>query len=85
MSLVCSLLAGSLRWAQTASAGVDPLMKGLNYQEPKQDFILTRTRGDFGDIMGEYVIGHIIVRERDFAGIRAHQEKRIFDEYVRLP
>ncbi|XP_076469013.1 glyoxylate/hydroxypyruvate reductase A-like [Babylonia areolata] len=69
----------NLKWAQSASAGVDALMKGLNFQKPKQDFILTRTQGDFGNIMGEYVVGQIIAREKDFAGMKVYQENRVFD------
>ncbi|KAL8583460.1 hypothetical protein ACOMHN_044818 [Nucella lapillus] len=69
----------SLKWAQLTWAGVDMLMKELNYQKPKKDFTVVRSGGAYGDVMGEYVIGQIIARERNFAGMKLAQDKKEFD------
>ncbi|XP_076469014.1 glyoxylate/hydroxypyruvate reductase A-like isoform X2 [Babylonia areolata] len=66
----------NLKWAQTTWAGVENLVK-LD-QTKSNDVIVTRSGAAYDDIMGEYVIGQIIAREKNFAGMNAAQQRKEF-------
>jgi phosphoglycerate dehydrogenase-like enzyme len=62
-----------LRWVQTTSAGVEPLL------DPplRRDYLLTNARGVFGGLMTEYVFGYLLQHERGMlARYRSQQEER---------
>ncbi len=67
-------LAGSLRWIQAASDGVDRLLfPGL----AERDVVVTNARGIFDDAIAEWVIGAIVAMATGLAGsIAAQQERR---------
>lgn len=49
-----------LRWLQSTYAGVETLLG----PDLRRDYLLTNARGAFGDSMAEYVLGYIILHER---------------------
>ncbi|MCU0489898.1 MAG: hypothetical protein MUE67_13235, partial [Anaerolineales bacterium] len=61
-SLLCQVInqLPSLRWAQSAWAGVEPLLKpGL-----RRDYILTNIRHVYGPLMSEFVFAYLLMIER---------------------
>ena len=61
----------NLRWAQSMSAGVERLLA----PELRRDYVLTNSRGVFGGLMHEYVIGYLVAHERQLlARFRSQQE-----------
>ena len=70
--------AKNLKWLQATFAGVELLM-GAGH---RSDFQLTRIRDIFGLQMAEYVLGHILARERDFSGLRLNQERHLWKPAV---
>lgn len=64
--LPCVFNFPKLKWIQSTFAGIDHMFKILPPDKPYPSFILTRLGGIFGAQMGEYVVGHIIARERKF-------------------
>ena len=63
-----------LRWIQSTFAGVNPIVNGLQQDKPPPRFVVTRLGGVFGPDMAEYVIGHIIAREKKFSLSRKYQQ-----------
>jgi len=64
--------ADRLRWVQSVFAGIEPLCKpGL-----RADYTLTGVKEVFGPLMREYVIGHIIARERSLFTTHDNQQQR---------
>ena len=49
-----------LRWVQSSWAGVKPLIDAT-----KRDYVLTGVKGIFGPLMGEYVMGWVLARQRN--------------------
>ena len=72
-NLIAPHLAGapSLKWLQATFAGIEPLMRDGH----RSDYQLTRIKGIFGSQMAEYVLGHILARERNIVGLRKDQER----------
>lgn len=55
-----------VKWIQGTWAGIDSLLPHINREAPPT-YPITRTSGDnFGQLMGEYVIGNIIFWERNY-------------------
>jgi phosphoglycerate dehydrogenase-like enzyme len=50
----------SLKWVQSISAGVEPLVD----PDQRHDYILTNARGVFGELMSEYVFGYLLFLEK---------------------
>ena len=73
--LLAPLLREGLRpqWLQSTWAGITPLLaEGL-----PRDYCLTRAVGIFGQVMAEYVLGHMLANERRlFARLAAQVEQR---------
>ena len=65
-----------LKWMQSTFAGVNRIFEQLPNNKPPPSFVLTRLGGVFGPIMTEYVIGHIIARERKFALASKYQQSK---------
>ncbi|MGD8429152.1 MAG: D-2-hydroxyacid dehydrogenase, partial [Ectothiorhodospiraceae bacterium] len=63
--------AEKLQWVQSTFAGVDALLA----ENLRRDYTLTGVKGIFGPLMSEYVIGHILARERDFPRLREQQRR----------
>ncbi len=62
-----------LKWLQSSWAGVEPL---LNPAMPR-NYILTNARGVFGVLMSEYVIGYLLLHERNILQhVEAQKQKR---------
>jgi len=61
------------QWLQSTWAGITPLLaEGL-----PRDYCLTRAVGIFGQVMAEYVLGHMLAHERRlFARLAAQVEQR---------
>lgn len=73
------LLAGVLRqgvrpqWLQSTWAGITPLLAA----DLPADYRLSRAVGIFGQVMAEYVLGHLLAHERQlFARLAAQLEQR---------
>lgn len=66
----------SLEWFQLGSAGVDKLMKQVraSNETPQYPFKVTRLGGTYHTAIAEYVIGHIISKERQFEEMREEQK-----------
>ncbi|MCU1716263.1 D-2-hydroxyacid dehydrogenase [Pseudomonas sp. 5P_3.1_Bac2] len=73
--LLQPLLAQGLQpdWLQSTWAGITPLLaQGL-----PRDYQLTRAVGIFGQVMAEYVLGHLLAHERQlFSRHQAQQQQR---------
>ena len=65
-------LLSAPKWIQAIYAGVESLLdSGL-----RRDYILTNARGVFGELMSEYVFGHLLFHEkRILERIRAQESK----------
>jgi len=60
----------ALKWVQTISAGVEPLVDPAQ----RRDYVLTNARGVFGELMSEYVFGYLLFHEKKIlARMRAQQ------------
>ena len=57
----------NVKWMQSTFAGLNHIFEELQDDKPFPPFVFTRLGGVFGPVMSEYVIGHIIARERKFA------------------
>eukprot|EP01062_Namystynia_karyoxenos_P074680 TRINITY_DN71626_c0_g1_i1.p1 TRINITY_DN71626_c0_g1~~TRINITY_DN71626_c0_g1_i1.p1 ORF type:complete len:391 (+),score=104.99 TRINITY_DN71626_c0_g1_i1:104-1174(+) len=68
--------AKALQWLQSSWAGVDSLLKGST----KRDYLCTRAAGMFGYQIGEYVIAHILSRERRLPLTADLQRRRQWDQ-----
>lgn len=64
--------AENLKWIQATSAGVEALLRDSS----RTDYHLSRLKGVFGPQMAEYVLGHIIARERLLVELHLHQQQR---------
>lgn len=74
-SLLAPLLRQGLRprWLQSTWAGITPLLA----DDLPRDYKLSRAVGIFGQVMAEYVLGHILAHERRlFARLAAQVEQR---------
>ena len=62
-SLIKDALASlpALSWVQSIWAGVEPLLDPAL----RRDYILTNARGVFGRLMSEFVIGYMLMHERE--------------------
>ncbi|KAH9518912.1 hypothetical protein Btru_008647 [Bulinus truncatus] len=69
----------SLKWAQCTFAGMDAIFKALEQLQEKPDVKICQQTSGFGQIMGEYVIGHIIAREKKFEVTKELQKLKCFD------
>jgi len=65
--------AGSLRWIQSASAGVEDLLFDAMIQSP---VVLTNARGVFDDAMAEYVVGLLLLFAKGLPGVLERQRRR---------
>ncbi|BFZ10676.1 hypothetical protein BsWGS_13715 [Bradybaena similaris] len=72
-----------LKWAQCSSAGVDAFFSDCNNLEISPDFIMTRTSGsEKGQMIAEYVVAHILARERSLNLLAEKQKQAIYDKNV---
>lgn len=66
------------KWVQGTWAGVDKISTHIK-QDNELPFIITRFSGKhFGRMMGEYVLSHVVNRERDFLKMYSNQNSRIW-------
>ena len=63
-----------VKWFQSTWAGVDK-MQSVN----RRDFILTRAKGIFGQLMAEYVLGYILKIERFLDHSTACQKQHLWE------
>ncbi|TBU93416.1 D-2-hydroxyacid dehydrogenase [Phytopseudomonas dryadis] len=69
------LLRGGLRpqWLQSTWAGITPLLA----DDLPRDYLLSRAVGVFGQVMAEYVLGHMLAHERQLLSrLQAQREQR---------
>lgn len=71
--------AEQLKWLQSTWAGVDEIFRKSSHR----DYLLTRVQGLFGPLMAEYILGHIIARERGVVTLADQQRDRIWRPEVR--
>ena len=60
-----------LKWMQSTFAGCNQLL-----EQPRRDFVATRLGGCFGPDMAEYVMLHVLVRERQYEYQRTLQREK---------
>ncbi|MEE9465055.1 MAG: D-2-hydroxyacid dehydrogenase [Candidatus Neomarinimicrobiota bacterium] len=74
--------AENLRWFQATYAGVDAIFQ----HSQRRNYLLTRVTGVFGMNMAEYVLAHILNRERRLPRLAAQQQRREWrvERYRRL-
>lgn len=68
--------AGSLKWIQSASAGVDSL---LFPELAASHVVLTNARGIYEDAMAEYVLGLMLVMAKGLGGVLERQGRAEWD------
>lgn len=66
---------GSLKWAQSTWAGVEPLLDA----SLRRDYVLSNARGVFGRLMSEFVLAYLLLHERKVLQRFAAQQKRRWD------
>ncbi|UCH63048.1 MAG: D-2-hydroxyacid dehydrogenase [Fidelibacterota bacterium] len=64
--------AANLKWLQSTYAGVNSLFQDSS----RRDYQLTRIKGVFGPLMAEYVLAHILARERHLLQLARQQQAR---------
>jgi phosphoglycerate dehydrogenase-like enzyme len=70
-----------LQWVQSTFAGVEPLcVSGL-----RSDYVLTGVKNVFGPLMSEYVLGHILFRERHLAETMRNQAQKKWHLFTYRP
>ena len=65
-----------VKWLQSTYAGVNAVFQHLPKDKPPPSFLMTKLSGVFGPIIAEYVVGHIIARERKFLLSWKYQQAR---------
>jgi phosphoglycerate dehydrogenase-like enzyme len=72
-----------LKWLQSTYAGVDSFFQASS----RRDYQLTRIKGVFGPLMAEYVLAHILARERHLLVLARQQQARHWQRasYRQLP
>lgn len=70
--------AAKLKWLQSTYAGVDSLFQ----DSLRRDYQLTRIKGVFGPLMAEYVLAHILARERHLLELAHQQQARQWQRAV---
>ena len=75
-SFICKWLyqLPKLKWMQCTFAGVEPIIEQVPKNMPPPSYVLTRLGGVLGTAMAEYVVGHIIAREKKFALATKYQD-----------
>ncbi|KAH9489323.1 hypothetical protein Btru_057594, partial [Bulinus truncatus] len=72
-----------IKWIQCTSAGVDHIFRNIDTIKLSPDFVMTRTAEiRRGEMMGEYVIGHVIARERNFEALNQAQRRCDYNRKV---
>jgi phosphoglycerate dehydrogenase-like enzyme len=69
------MIMPNLRWAQSMLAGVEQLLD----PSLRRDYVLTKARGVFGELMSEYVIGYLLFHERRIARRQQAQMEHRWD------
>ncbi len=64
--------ATELKWLQSTYAGVDSFFQASS----RRDYQLTRIKGVFGPLVAEYVLAHILARERHLLKLARQQQAR---------
>ncbi len=64
--------ATELKWLQSTYAGIDSFFQAST----RRDYQLTRIKGVFGPLMAEYVLAHILARERRLLELARQQQAR---------
>lgn len=62
----------NLRWVQSMWAGVEPLLD----PSLRRDYVLTNARGVFGQLMSEYILGYLLLHERQIVQLRDMQRNK---------
>lgn len=62
----------NLRWVQAMWAGVEPLLDS----SLRRDYVLTNARGVFGQLMSEYILGYLLMHERQVVHLREMQRNK---------
>lgn len=62
----------NLHWVQSMWAGVEPLLD----PSLRRDYVLTNARGVFGQLMSEYILGYLLIHERQIFQLREMQRNK---------
>ncbi|TBL80404.1 D-2-hydroxyacid dehydrogenase [Paenibacillus thalictri] len=73
---------GQLKWIHALGAGVDAFLSLPNW---KEDVVLTRTTGDFGQKIGEYCLSYILADSQHHALFRRQQSDTLWKQAVPTP
>lgn len=68
--------AEKVKWVQSTFAGID----ALNTPELKKDYILTNMRETYGEIIAEYIMGHILMLEKNILWNRENQKNKKWEQ-----
>jgi len=68
--------AKNVKWVQSSFAGID----ALNHKELQKNYILTNMRETYGEIMAEYVLGYILMIEKNMLGNIKNQQEKIWGQ-----
>ncbi len=66
----------NLQWIHSSFTGVDAL-----FNSPRRDYLLSNTRGIYGQHITEYVIGHLILIERNFLKYTEQKKQAIWKHH----
>lgn len=66
--------AKNVKWLQSTFAGID----ALNKPELQKKYVLTNMRDTYGEIIGEYILLYILMREKDIIEHLENQKKKIW-------
>jgi len=67
-----------VQWIQSLWDGVDKIVRDLDPNLPRPEYIVTRNGGFFGQQLSEYVLGQIIARDRHFYKMKNNQQNKIW-------
>ena len=67
--------APNLKWAHATWAGIEPLLKAT-----RNNYLLSNTRGVFGQLMAEFVLGYILLFEKNILAKLQNQKNNQWDK-----
>ncbi|CAH1776215.1 unnamed protein product, partial [Owenia fusiformis] len=73
----------NLKWMHSVWAGNDKMFQNLDSKKPIPSYKFTRFAGCFGSHMAEYVIGHILARERMIIDTWQDKQEKFWNKSVR--
>lgn len=66
--------AKNVKWVQSTFAGID----ALNAPELQKNYILTNMKDAYGEIIAEYILGYILMLEKDILWHRENQKNKVW-------